>query len=449
MAGGYLALALISVLRIPMTGTLRMAGEPVMLAWELVWRLSFAAGMGWIAWHWWSALHREGRPEGGDPRSLIAGTLGVHLAAALALPLTSSDLYSNLAYGHLGWLGFDAYAVGPGALPVGDPFRALVPSPWQGVPSAYGPLLDGFNRLVTLTGSVPVSMAVHKLISFSIVVVSVMVAARITSRFLTGASRQRAFVLLALNPVFVWEISGQSHNDGLMVLAILLGVYFLLLDRTWAALGALVIGALVKVATIPILGLLLCLELRRRPSHGIRMLVTLIGAGAALWGLWPTVPATLAALATNTEVDPYRITNSIAWLIHTAAGYAGSEMQAVAFRTWSAITGLVLLLVGVRAALRTRTPEDLLREALGFLLVLLFLAPQFQPWYIAWILPLAMVSRERAVPGFVALVSILFVAQYPITHRLVGSVTMVFVLWTYVRTPGVPGIPRWGQQKSV
>ncbi len=59
-----------------------------------------------------------------------------------------------------------------------------------------------------------------------------------------------------------------------------------------------------------------------------------------------------------------------------------------------------------------------------------------------------MVSQERAVLGFVAFVSILFVVQYPITHRLVGSVTMVFILWTYMRTPDVPGIPRWGPRES-
>jgi hypothetical protein len=172
------------------------------------------------------------------------------------------------------------------------------------------------------------------------------------------------------------------------------------------------------------------------------MLATLVGVGSVLWGIWPAAPARLAGLAANTEVDPYRITNSIAWLIHAAAGFAGVEAQVGAFRIWSAITAVVLLLVGVRAALRSGTPEDMLREALGLLLVLLLLAPQFQPWYIAWILPLAMVSRERAVLGFVALVSILFVAQYPVTHRLVGSVTMVFVVWIYIRTSGVPGIPR-------
>jgi hypothetical protein len=48
----------------------------------------------------------------------------------------------------------------------------------------------------------------------------------------------------------------------------------------------------------------------------------------------------------------------------------------------------------------------------------------------------------------VALVSILFIVQYPITHRLVGSITMVFVLWTYLRTPGLPGTPRLVSQKS-
>ena len=442
MAGGYLVLALAAWLRLPMTGTLRMAGEPVVLAWELLWRLSFAVGMGWIAWHWWSALRREEGPQADDPRALVAGALGIHLAAAFALPLTSSDLYSNLAYGRLGGLGFDAYAVGPAALPMGDPFRALVPAPWLNVPSAYGPLLNGFNRLATLTGSVPASMVAHKLISLAIVVVSVMVTARIAADFLNGASRARAFVLFALNPVFVWEISGQSHNDGLMVLAILMGVYFLLLDRTWAALGALALGALVKVATIPLIGLLLCLEVRRKPARGIGMLLTLIGVGAVLWGVWPSVPATMVALAANNEVDPYRITNSIAWLVHAAAGFAGSKLQVVAFRVWTSIAAVALLIVSIRAALRTRTPEDLLREGLGLLLVLLLLAPQFQPWYIPWILPLAMVSRERSVLGFVALVSILFVAQYPITHRLVGSVTMVFVLWTYLRTPGIPGVRR-------
>ena len=424
MVIGYAVIAGVSWLRVPITGTLGMHTAEVVFVWEVLWRLSFAVAMGWIVWQWWRMLGET--DDLLDVHDLVAGSAVVHVAAAFALPLTSSDLFSNMAYGRLGRAGLDPYRVGPEALSSGDPFLELVSLPWRGVPSVYGPILDGVNRLAAPTHSVALSILLHKLLFLAVALAVVVLAARIAGRFLPSGGG-RAFVLVALNPVMVWEVSGQAHNDGLLALALLVGVGLLLSGRTWGALTALALGTLTKVATLPILGLLLCLELRRRPMRGAVMCVATAAVGA---------------LMANTGVDPYRITNSLAWFVHTGAGWVSPDYQTAAFRVWSLAVGTVLLLLGVRAALRTRTPDDLLREGLGYTLVLLMLALQFQPWYILWVLPLALLARSREVDGFVALLSILFVCQYPVTNRLVGSLSMLVVVWIYARTPGLPGIPR-------
>src|SRR6185436_15381086 len=94
---------------------------------------------------------------------LVAGALLVHAAAALALPLTSNDLFSNLAYGRLSHLGWNPYLHAPRALPPDDPFLALVGRRWLDTPIVYGPILTALDAAVGYFTNVFHALAAFKL----------------------------------------------------------------------------------------------------------------------------------------------------------------------------------------------------------------------------------------------------------------------------------------------
>ena len=84
-----------------------------------------------------------------------------------------------------------------------------------------------------------------------------------------GLARAGAFAFL-WNPLLLWEMVGNAHNDGLMMLGALLAIWLLVTDRNLLVLPALMLGALIKV---PVVVLVPLLFLARRRSKA-----TAIGA---------------------------------------------------------------------------------------------------------------------------------------------------------------------------
>jgi hypothetical protein len=436
MAGGYLAISLISLLRVPMTGTLRVTDIPIVLPFEALWRVGFALAMGGICWAYLRLLQADLAEE--KLRELARAAIAFHLIAGIALPLTSSDLFTNLAYGHLTHLGVDSYQVGLVALPEGDAFRALVPSRYMESRNSYGQVITLINWLSTAAGNVWAAIAIHKMFSVAFALACVWLARSYCTTHLSGARRCRAFLLFPLNPVFVWEISGQSHNDGVMVVALTAAVVLASNGRAWPALASMIAGVISKMVVVPVLGLYLWHSLRSAPMRAAAMIVALLGSSAMFWYFQADVISTVIGFSFNQSVHAYRISNSLGWFVYWAFAWAGEPAQVSAFRTFGMVTGLIMLVAAVRAMIRTRSLRDVWRESLFFLIVVLLLAPHFQPWYLTWLLPLAMTSPESRAARFVALFSVVFVAQYPITGRELGSVTIVFLWIAFVRHVLIP-----------
>jgi hypothetical protein len=435
MAAGYAAISLLSLVRVPWMGTLKLTEIPISLPWEAFWRVGFAVGMGAVCLAFVRLLaedHAEDRLSG-----LFRAAIPIHLIAGVAIPLTSTDMFTNLAYGHMMWEGLDPYRVGPVALPDGDPFGALVPANWMDTTIAYGPPIAWMGWGLTATGEVVSSLIAHNIASVLIAIACVWLARAYCREALSGAARCRAFVLFALNPVFVWEISGQAHNDGVMVLAIMGFVLLAHRGHAWGALACLVAGLSSKFAALPILGLYLCHGLRSAPLRTSAMAGSLAILAAGLYITQGEAISAVLGTVSNQDVAPYRITNSLAYLVYWGFAPAGQSAQVAAFRVWSALAGLLLLGAALRAAWRARSLDDVFAESHLFMLLLLLLAPQFQPWYVCWLLPLSMTlcarPEGRLTTQFVALFSVLFVFQYPITGRLVGSFTIALLGATFVR----------------
>jgi hypothetical protein len=363
------------------------------------------------------------------------GALIVHAAAALSLPLTSSDLFSNLAYGHLQNAGFNPYLHGPSALGGGDAFAQLVAPRWIHTPSVYGPLMNLIARTATSTGSLLASMAIFKLELWFASLGSIWIASRFAIR-----EHIESFALFAFAPLFIWELSGQAHNDGLMMLALTAFVAALLADRVWLAALFLALALSIKFAAAPLVIIFLAHRLRKSPPRALAIGSLMALVCALLFLPFWDGPQTFRAFLTTLGSDPDRHDRSftdLAWLL---AGPLGRDAQVRIFRALSLLCNLILLAAISIAAFRAKTSRDVLRGGLFvFVLYGLVGTPAAEPWYLTWALPLILCEPNARIRRFTALYAILMLVQYglpidPVTYLPLNGVTL-WTLWRLWKSP--------------
>lgn len=384
-------LAAVTWWRFAVAGTLKVDDTPLALRWAIPTTAAWVAlGAGAVACYA-AAL----RSPGESLRRLLPVALALQAVAALALPYSSNDVFSNLAYGRMVNLGLDPYAAGPAALPAGDPFRALVGSMWTAAPSGYGPLVTWLSAAATRAGSVVAAVIAFKLAMLAAALGTVLVAHRLCQRHLARREAPRAFAFLALNPLLAHEISGQAHNDGLVLLLLAAFTWAALEDRELLAVALLAVALCVKIVVAPVLGLYVLHLARKRLRTGVSAVCAATAVAVLLHG-----PASSAAVATRAlqmqTLAPTFTSRSISHVLCDLAGRLGPGAQLTAYRAFSAVALALTVALALRAMARTSSVRSALHEALVFLVVyLLVAAPWVQPWYLLPLLPLALVDRDR------------------------------------------------------
>jgi hypothetical protein len=323
--------------------------------------------------------------------ALLMAIAALYTLVLLAPPILSTDMFSYVAYSRLGALyHVNPYLHGPDAIS----FDALYPfvSPrWITTPTVYGPLFTGLGYVLAAF-DVAAQVLVYKLVaavSSLFIIVIVWRAAAIR-----GLNQAKAVTLVGLNPVVILYGVGGGHND-LLVLAVLMGAVYLGLRGRGGASGALfVVAAAVKLSG----GLLLPFALARRRVRGDGhrpSAAVLAGAAVAtvLIGLPSLVlfgPSVFHLLSTLRGIQSHGGEHSIHGWILSAFG----------LQRWIGPVGIVLdgLFVAAVARLAIRVWRGGLDwiTAAGWATVWLLVTAGFLlPWYVAWLIPLAALSRDR------------------------------------------------------
>jgi alpha-1,6-mannosyltransferase len=207
----------------------------------------------------------------------------------------------------------------------------------------------------------------------------------------------KAVALVGLNPLLVIYGVGDGHNDMLMLLAMVGGIYAILASREWLGGGLSLLAIGVKLTA----GLVLPFAIAAggpggtdaRPGGGRRRLA--LGAGVGL--------AALAALSFGVfGVGSFHMLGAVArsqreggWL-----GIPGVISSKLGMPTVGHIAGFVLAGAFVLALcwlLRRvwRGQIDWLDGAGWAMLAMLVASSSLLPWYVAWLLPLAALGRDR------------------------------------------------------
>jgi hypothetical protein len=204
-------------------------------------------------------------------------------------------------------------------------------------------------------------------------------------------------ILFAWNPLVLFEIVVNAHNDVVMIFFALLALWATLARRWWLVPVALTLVVLTKYALVILAPLLLVYALRTEGRRvwrpvAIGSAVSLALAGALIAPLWqgPDTLHSMQGALDRWHASPAALMYAQLTLTHTPAEAARL--------TKALMTVLFLAGYGWLLWRRSRDRVQVLEtSALGIFGLLLLMSWWFLPWYILWALPLAALSVGRPI----------------------------------------------------
>ncbi len=324
-------------------------------------------------------------------RVVLVAIVAVHAVILLAPPLASTDIFSYQAYARMGAVyGINPYTHGPYANNP-DPVFQYVGARWSTIPSAYGPVFTVFSYLLA-----PLTIATSAYAYKSIAAVASLALVAVVWRCaqLRGADPVKAAALVGLNPLLVIYGVGGGHNDLLMLLAMVGGVYAILASRERVGGGLSMLAIGVKLTA----GLVLPFALAAggadpRAKAGRRRLALGAGIGlAALAALSLGVfgAGSIDVLGTVIKSQSAGDSPSIPGVISTRLG-----MPTVGHIAGFVLAGAFALTLCWLLRRVWRGQIDWIDGAAWAMLAMLVASSSILPWYVAWLLPLAALGRDR------------------------------------------------------
>lgn len=361
------------------------------------------------------ALWRSRRPSG-HPMSLelLILPLVIGMAYVCVPPLFSTDVGTYALQARV-WtvFGQNPYTTAP--LPLDPSFlfrpwtRAFVYGPVSLLTTAGVVRVAGPDLFAEIVGLKVLGLVLHLASTYTVF--------RIAARVRPG-SEQFALVCYGWNPLVLLEMVGSAHNDGLMVLFMLLALWCYVLGSRWRWAGwALVMMAvLVKYAALPFALFYLTAWLREQHDErglaGMGATLSLGGvlAGGMLLGVASVLPpGSLLGLWHGLGEESSFVRLSVGWFLPIKASWAFLKSvctpSAQIYSQGARLVGIVAQVFG--CALILGQAGWLYRENGGvagllrawgifILLTLAVLSPSIFPWYFCWLLaPLAAVEESK------------------------------------------------------
>jgi hypothetical protein len=382
-----------------------------------------------LAIAWWCCRRLE--VDGPEPHSrralwLVLGMGGIYgITLSFVYPVTAIDVFSYVAQSRvLVYHHSNPIFVPPNHYPR-DPLMALAGG-WAGYGSPYGPLgilLDAVPSLLA-GANLFVNLIMLKLGFSAMTVAEALVAYRIVGRTMPGWSLTAA-MLVAWNPLILFETSANGHNDIAMILLASLGL--LALVEGDSSIGIVLVAAsiLVKYATMPLLPLAL-IYVMSRPEPMVRRLK------AAGWGIGLGCLVTALAYAPFWG-GPSTLSRSLlenGFHLQSFGSVVAAQIPALSIDGSTLLGRLLFVPVYVYAGwLATKQPRDLQRAS--FLALFAFVglaAANFKIWYAVWPLALAACAgaAQRAAALLMGLGASLSAALYAYVYIWLGQTGPAF-----------------------
>jgi hypothetical protein len=354
------------------------------------------------------------RPESAGAARIVFGGAALFSLTLVFLPtLMSKDLYDYMGHGRV----LTVHGANPFVTPASEftPDLFTQAMGWSAATPLYGPARASISAVLTIAGggSFLRTVLVFKLFFVVVHLVNGLLVMKVAggwgeSSGAPGPLRASAFYLW--NPLALTQVVGDAHNDGVVLLWILLGI--LMLQRRDELTGAActAMSVMLKYVTAPI-ALLLALQRWREAGARRALLFVLVCAAVTVLAYAPY----LSGFSATHFLRPYEHSSyqgSLMMMIEMILGQvipgenvAGSTL-ARALLAVSAVAAAALGLWFLRAAWRVETLMEAVEMGTRLLLFyLLFLTALLRTSYVVWILGLAAVVSAVPLRRTVAIFS--------------------------------------------
>jgi hypothetical protein len=327
-----------------------------------------------------------------------------------AYPATAIDVFAYVAHGRLLAVhGLNPLIFAPHEFP-GDPIIPFLAFPDE--PSQYGPVwvIIGGALSALANGNLLTEVLAYKALAALAHLGGGVLVYLIAQGLGADAPDARASAYVYVwNPLLLWEMVGNAHNDGGMMFFGLVAVWLFVVGAHLLVLPAVAVGALVKVPlafAAPVLLVGIWHRGRAKAIEGALLAVVL--CAVVYRPFWDGL-ATLTALR---RADLF--TASAGSVLRVSLGPSLGQADATTLARWLSLGGFgAVALVMLWLAMRAETNQDIVRLAYFTLLAGLLLATTwFQAWYVIWPLAIAATLAEPRRHMEVTLLSLGGFLQY-------------------------------------
>ena len=353
------------------------------------------------------------------PAIFVCGT-ALALVFAAMYPVNAVDLFLYAVRSRL----YTRYGDNPiAALPQdypGDPWAPFATPEFADEGSPYGPLWNLIAAPITLLAGERLAVAV---VGFkALALVALLAGGWLVTRALAAATPDRAAtgaLLYLWNPLLLWEGAGNGHNDVVMVLPLLLALLAWVRRRDRLVVPLLVVAALIKYATLPLLPVAAVAVWRRAGDWPARRRLVAwslaLSLAALVVGFFPFYDLDAVRRNVAQQGGTFLTSPAAAALLLLDERYPVATIER---RAKQAGVGIVLLVVAAQMVAVWRWPHRLPRAAFEVLYAFLLVAAwNWRAWYLIWLLALA------------ALLPLGWPAWRTIVWTAGGLATYAFFIW--------------------
>lgn len=320
----------------------------------------------------------------GGASVLAIFAIGVLLCIVVlgAYPATAVDVFGYIAHGRLMAVHqANPFVVPPDAYP-SDPILPYLAFPSE--PSQYGPLwvLLGDALATIARGDLMVEVLLYKAVAALAHLVGALLVLVVGRRLGAEETHARAGAFLFLwNPLLLWEMVGNAHNDGLMMVGGLLAVWLLLRGNALLVLPALMFGALIKVPVIVVAPLMFVAVWRHSRLAAVEGFWLALALAAVVYRPFWEGLDTLTALR-RTDLFTASLGSVLRLLLEPSLGLALASNVA----RWVSLGAFgAVVVITLWRALHVRGPREIVTLGYFTLLAAALLATTwFQAWYLVW-----------------------------------------------------------------
>ena len=363
---------------------------------------------------------------------------------ALAGPIFSKDIYSYAALGEMVSHHISPYKYGPNVLG-GTSYLTPVDPIWGNTRSPYGPLFVGLAALIT---TVTFHHAFATMVGLRILaLVSVVGIAIYVPRLAQslGFDKGIAFTLAILNPLTIYHLIASGHNDSLMLVLLLAGLYYARNSRPVLGVILVTLAAMVKVpAEIGVLYIGWGWLGDGRPfKERVRPVITAFMISGIVMELVAKITGLgwgwILGLSTPGVVrSPAVPTTALASWMYGLSHLVGLQIRLGSFLTLTRGMGFAVSGLGALYFLYRSRYYGVLKSIAYTFLVVTLCAPVIYPWYITWgLIMLAVTPSNKITWGIVAVSISGMVLGLPGGPPLIASLFYVLLIFTVVVLAGM------------